>query len=132
MRRVLVVLGVCVLTAIAPWITLFGVNLAAQPPTAVRSAERCTRHCHHRGCTHEPILPGVLTSDEGLFGLTIEALFEIGGHSGLGRTTGYTLANLAIFVVIWPALMLGLLAVVVWQRSRIRETRRDLSPGESL
>lgn len=129
MKRLLVILVVCCVAAIAPWAALFAVNLSAGKPTVGVNADRCTRYCHNRGCPHEPVLPASLSSNEGLFGQTIRGLHKMGGATGLGRFQGYGAANLAVFVLLWPALMLALLAVVTWQRLKIRALQKEGGDG---
>jgi hypothetical protein len=46
----------------------------------------------------------------------------------LGMT--YKAVNVWIFVIVWPALTLALIAVVIWQRVKIRRLQRELA-GES-
>ena len=115
---------VLVSAATAPWCVLFGTNAYLGDPAAVYRADRCTRHCHDHGCPHEPLLPERLTSDRGLYGWTIRALYRAGEHTELARSTGYGLVNLLLFCALWPGLMLALLALALSQRVRIRDLRR--------
>ena len=113
-----------VLALLSPWAVLFGTNALRQDPVAAYRHDVCTRHCHDRGCSHAPVLPGWLTSDRGLHGATIRALYEAGEYTGLDRNTGYGLANLVVFCAAWPGLMVLLLALGLYQRVRIRDLRR--------
>ncbi len=106
-----------------PWIALFATNALRETPTPQHHADRCTRHCHDHNCPHDPALPGWLTSDQGLYGKTIRALYAGGGLTGLDRNTGYGLANLVVFCAVWPGAMALMLAVGLFQRVRIRELR---------
>ncbi len=119
-RRAIVVL---ILAGIVPWATLFATNAWLGEPPWPHDPDHCTRRCHDRGCPHDPRLPDVLTSDEGLYGATIHALFEAGSSAGLGRQIGYGLANLVLFCAVWPGLIWGLLAVGLAQRVRLRRLR---------
>jgi hypothetical protein len=69
---------------------------------------RCSRFCHDKGCLHDPILPRVLSGDDGLFGNAIHFLFETGkifeNHMGFPVGTGYGAANLLIFCLFPPLL----------------------------
>lgn len=60
--------------------------------------EHCSWYCHNRDCPHEARLPAVLTSDDGAFGKTIEALAASGRATGIG----YQGMNVLIFCVLWP------------------------------
>lgn len=113
-----------VLALISPWAVLFGTNALRETPVTAHLADECTHHCHDRGCPHDPALPGWLTSDQGLYGRTIHALYAAGSVTGLDRATGYGLANLVLLCAAWPGLMATLLAVGLHQRVRIREARR--------
>lgn len=130
MRRALTVVMVCAAAVLAPWVVLGTVNAAMGTPDEAAAVERCTRACHHQGCRHEPALPPWLTSDRGLFGETIRLLFRLGDASSLGRRRGYAVANLLFFCALWPALVLTLLAIAVWQRMTIRARRRALTRHE--
>jgi hypothetical protein len=115
---------------IAPWLVLVAVN--APGPTLDRNAatslpDRCSWACHNRGCEHValiPLLPRALTSDEGLFGETIEAMKATGS---------YVSVNLVLFCVLWPGIMWSLLGFALWQRVRIHELRtwREAAFAES-
>ncbi|MDP7112300.1 MAG: hypothetical protein QGH45_10060 [Myxococcota bacterium] len=121
-RRAIVVL---ILAAVVPWATLFATNAWMGEPAWSHDSERCTRRCHDRGCPHDPWLPDLLASDEGLYGATILALFEAGRATGLEVDVGYGLANLVLFCAVWPGLMWALLAVALAQRIRLRRLRRE-------
>jgi len=107
----------------APWGILFAVNGIMGEPERGHWAGHCTRHCHDHGCPHDPVLPDLLTSDDGVYGWTIRALYAAGMRTGLDRARGYGLANLALFCAAWPGVMWALLAVGLAQRVRIRERR---------
>jgi len=119
------VAAIVLVAAVAgPWCFLLGTNALFGEPDTIHRPDRCTRHCHDHGCHHDPVLPDLLTSDHGLYGWTIRALYAAGDNTGLDRSTGYGLANLVVFCVLWPGLMLALLAIGLIQRVRIRELRR--------
>lgn len=88
--------------------------------------ERCTWACHNHGCDHSPRLPAWLSSDEGLFGLTVNGLHRLGRwampHS---PRQGYGLVNLIIFCLLWPALMWGLYLKGLALSLRLREPARS-------
>lgn len=115
---------VLVLCCVLPAAILFGVNAAkGAPPRAWHPAE-CTRYCHDHGCRHDPVLPDLLTADDGLYGWTIDALYAAGGLTGLDSATGYGVANLVLLCAGWPGAMLALLAIGLAQRVRLRRLRR--------
>jgi len=113
-----------VAACVAPWGILLGTNALRDDPPRAWRADRCTRHCHDHGCRHDPVLPDALSGDDGLFGLTIDALYRAGRLTGLDAATGYGVANLVLFCVVWPGGMLALLAVGLFQRVRLRALRR--------
>lgn len=119
-RRLINVALVLSIAAVLPWTIVAGVNETMGKPSAAFDLTECTRACHDHGCSHNPVLPDALTSDEGLFGETIRALKRSGRATGLGARKGYGLANLLLFCVVWPALMLGLLGAAVWQYDILR------------
>ncbi len=121
MRRAIIL----VLAAAAPWLALASVNAAMGTPERAWRADRCTRACHDRGCRHPPRLPEVISGDSGLYGATIRGLTVVGEASGLGRRRGYAAANLLLFCVGWPGLMLALLALVLRQRGRLSALRAE-------
>ena len=84
----------------------------------------CTWSCHNQGCRHRARLPGVLTSDRGLFGTTITALFRVGSVLSHDRGKGYGAANLLLLCFAWPGLMYVLAVKALRQRLAIRAYRR--------
>jgi hypothetical protein len=116
-------LTILVAAAVLPWATLLATNAWLGTPDRWHEQHRCTRSCHDRGCPHDPWLPDLLASDEGLYGHTIHALFEAGRSTGLEARTGYGLVNLVLFCAVWPGLMWGLLALGLAQRLRLRRLR---------
>lgn len=84
----------------------------------------CTWSCHNHGCRHHARLPSVLTSDQGLFGATIKALFRVGSGLSSDRSKGYGAANLLVFCGVWPGLMYVLAVKALRQRLAIRAYRR--------
>lgn len=124
MRKLAILTATLALVASAPWAILYGVDAAMGRPPSSFSPDRCTRHCHDRGCRHEPVLPASLTSSQGLFGDTVRALHVMGRATGLGPNVGYGVVNIVIFCVLWPGAMLWLVGVVTWQRLKIRELKR--------
>ncbi len=123
--KVIVLCAVLCIAAMAPWVILFGVNYAMGTPVVEYRSDECTRDCHNRGCRHDPLLPDFFTSNRGLFGRAVMALHAMGDSSGLGRCRGYGAANLVVFCVIWPGLMLLLVGVVTWQRLELRAASRS-------
>lgn len=92
--------------------------------------EVCTWSCHNHGCRHVPRLPSWLSADRGLFGITIRALYGLGGVLVPGHSRkGYGLANLLLFCAVWPGLMWGLYLVAVAQARQLRALRRRQGPG---
>jgi hypothetical protein len=88
-------------------------------------SDRCTWHCHNRGCPHRPVLPRSLSGDDGLFGAAVRALHGMGQAMAPGRgNVGYGVANLLVFCVAWPAGMYALWLVALRQRRRLRQARR--------
>lgn len=88
-------------------------------------AHRCTWHCHNHGCRHAPVLPAVLSGDDGVFGAAIRGLYGLGRVLVPGRSAaGYGAANLLVFCLVWPAGMYALYLVALRQRRRLRELRR--------
>lgn len=124
--RVAALLAALSFAATAPWAILVAVNSASPEPERAFHRDRCTRACHDHGCRHAPVLPPALTSDQGLFGAAVRALHVAGGATGLGRARGYGAANIAIFCVLWPLLMLALVGVVIWQGLALAARRRAL------
>jgi hypothetical protein len=60
--------------------------------------DRCSWYCHDHDCPHKARLPAGLTSDDGAFGKTIEALAVSGQATGIG----YQGMNVLVFCVLWP------------------------------
>ena len=125
-RRAIAVIVTLAIVGSAPWLILAAVDGAMGTPERAHRQGRCTRHCHDHGCSHEPVLPGLLTSDRGLFGHAVAGLHAMGRGSGLGPGRGYGAANILLFCVLWPGLMLALAGIALWQRFEIRALRRGL------
>ncbi len=125
LRRAIVVVLALAFCATAPWVILFGVNHVMGTPSTAFRFEQCTRYCHDNGCRHDPLLPGVIASHRGLFGRTVMALHAMGRGSGLGQRRGYGAANIVVFCMAWPGLMLLLVGVVTWQRLEIIALKRS-------
>jgi hypothetical protein len=98
-------------------------------PQETYDADHCTWYCHNHGCPHGPVLPSVLSGDDGLFGWTVDAL-----HAGGDRVSphatgiGYGVVNLAVFCAAWPGGMLALWIVALRQRRRIQAMRLEERP----
>lgn len=95
-------------------------------PQEAYDAGHCTWYCHNHGCPHRPVLPALLSGDDGLFGWTVDALHAGGDAvSPHARGIGYGIVNLAVFCAAWPAGMLALWIVAIGQRRRIRALREE-------
>lgn len=92
------------------------VNSAApHPPTAARVAGRCTRYCHDHACPHvTPVNSPAYHRLRPLYEFTIRALAS--GGSG----AAYVMANLLVFVVVIPLLLLRLTYAVLRDARAIR------------
>jgi len=112
------------LTATLPWVIMLSTNIALGTPTGEWLPDQCSRACHNRGCSHDPVLSDALTGDDGMFGLAVHGLYGMGSLSGLSSFEGYGAANLAVFCALWPAGMLTLIGVGLRQRTRLSELRR--------
>jgi hypothetical protein len=131
MWRVLYVFWVYGAPLVVPWMTLLAVN-ASDPkiplarsviPREPHRAATCTWACHNRGCRHRPKLPAVITSDSAAFGATMRGLYALGGLFTRDRARGYGAANLAVFCVLWPALMYALWVIAWRQRAELGRLR---------
>ena len=100
MRRSSVLLALCLL----PWLA-FAVLWGIEAPAGV-----CSWSCHDQGCPHTPLLPLWLTGDDGAFGQVMAGLWWLGSYLHEGKMAGYMLANLLIFVFLFPLswLLLGI------------------------
>ena len=89
---------------LVPWLA-FGILWFLEAPFSVSSWS-----CHDQGCPHTPLLPLWLAGNEGLFGQAVAGLWWMGSFLHKGRMAGYMLANLLVFVVLFPLswLLLGL------------------------
>ena len=98
-----------VLLALLPLLVGVAVNAAApHPPTTVLVAGRCTRYCHNHACPHAtPATSPAYFRLRPLYGLTVRALSAGGGG------TAYVVANLLVFLVAIPLLLLGLTYAVL-------------------
>ena len=112
------------LAASLPWAVMFATNALLSTPTDAWLVDACSRVCHSSGCAHSPVLPAALTADSGLFGQAIDQLYRIGRLTGRSSAEGYGAANLALFCVLWPALMLGMVGLGLRQRVHIAALRR--------
>ena len=97
------------LLALLPLLVGFAINVAApHPPTAALVAGRCTRYCHDHACPHAtPAASPAYFRLRPLYGLTIRALSAGGGG------TAYVVANLLVFLVGIPLLLLSLTYAVL-------------------
>lgn len=112
MRRLL--LGALLLTApvavgSAVFLAVADTPFPARQPVEAARADRCTWACHDGTCRHTPVLPALLTGDDGAYGWTIRGLAALGRATGIG----YAGANLLVFCVAWPTVTGGLYAVAV-------------------
>ncbi|MFD2787391.1 hypothetical protein [Hymenobacter rubripertinctus] len=97
------------LLALLPLLFGFVVNYtASRPPTTAQVAGRCTRYCHDHACPHAtPATSPAYFRLRPLYGLTIRALSAGGGG------TAYVLANLLVYLVVIPLLLLRLTYAVL-------------------
>lgn len=104
------------LLALLPLLFGLAVNTAApHPPTASRAPTHCTRYCHDHACLHAtPANSPAYFQLRPLYGLTVKAL-----SAGGGRAT-YMLANLLVFLVVIPLLLLRLTYAVLRDARTIR------------
>lgn len=104
------------LLAFMPLLVGVAVNSAApHPPTAARVATRCTRYCHDHACPHAtPANSPAYNRLRPLYELTIRVLAA--GGSG----AAYVLANLLVFLVAIPLLVLRLTYAVLRDARAIR------------
>ncbi len=129
LRKLAAVVLTMATAAALPWVILFGVNATMGEPPTRFDREQCTRHCHDRGCRHQPVLPPSLTSSAGLFGDTVRGLHWLGARTGLGPRRGYGVANLLIFCILWPGLMLALVGLATNQWLDLRNPRQETDGG---
>ncbi len=104
------------LLALLPVLLGFAVNYTApRPPTAELVAGRCTRYCHDHVCPHAVAAnsPAYFRLRP-LYGLTIRVLSAGGGGPV------YVLANLLVFLVGIPLLLLRLTYTVLRDAGAIR------------
>ncbi|WP_426491243.1 hypothetical protein [Hymenobacter sp. 102] len=108
------------LLALLPLLLGFAVNSAApHPPTAARVAGRCTRYCHDHACPHAlPANSPAYFRLRPLYGLTIRVLSAGGGGPM------YVLANLLVFLVGIPLLLLHLTYAVLRDARAIRRQQQ--------
>lgn len=90
-------------------VPMLGVVLVTLAPTEKNYLKQiCTMFCHDRDCYHDSHLPAFLSSNEGLYGHTIEALLYTGdlisSFVGVHEFTGYGIMNLFIFCFSVPTL----------------------------
>lgn len=104
------------LLALLPLLFGLAVNTAAPyPPTEARAATHCTRYCHDHACPH-----ATRANSPAYFRLrplydgTVRALSAGGGGSA------YILANLLVFLVGIPLVLLRLIYAVVRDARAIR------------
>ena len=104
------------LLALLPLLLGVAVNSAApHPPTAAWVATRCTRFCHDHACPHAtPSNSPAYHRLRPLYELTIRALAAGGGGAA------YVLANLLVFLVVIPLLLLRLTYAVLRDACAIR------------
>ncbi|WP_022826281.1 hypothetical protein [Hymenobacter norwichensis] len=103
---------------------LFGlvINTAApHPPTAARTPTHCTRYCHNHACPHAtPANSPAYFQLRPLYGSIVRALATGGGG------TTYILANLLVFLVAIPLLLLRLTYAVLRDARTIRRLQSTL------
>ena len=103
----------------------------SQVPREAHVSDRCSWSCHNNGCRHTPRLPGFISGDSGLFGITVGLLHKAGSAIMPRKPNhGYAVVNLAVFCVLWPGLMWLLYGIAIKQRLELREmdrARRGLS-----
>jgi hypothetical protein len=104
------------LLALLPLLFGLTVNMAApHPPTATRALTHCTRYCHDHACPHAtPSNSSVYFQLRPLYGATVRALSAGGGG------TAYVLANLVVFLVAIPCVLLRLTYAVLRDARAIR------------
>jgi hypothetical protein len=97
------------LLALLPLLFGLTVNTAApHPPTAARAMTHCTRYCHDHACPHAtPSNSPAYFQLRPLYELIVRALSAGGGG------TVYMLANLVVFLVGIPLLLLRLTYAVL-------------------
>ncbi len=123
-RRVLLGAPVVLLLAIFVYVVATpSFTLRTHLPVEALNPLRCTWFCHNHGCPHMAKLPAWLTSDAGLFGQTIKALYGLGASISKTRGIGYGLANLLVYCVLWPTVTYALWTVVVGQGATLRRER---------
>ncbi|MBT9392292.1 hypothetical protein KLP40_03875 [Hymenobacter sp. NST-14] len=113
-----------VLLAVLALLLGFAVNSAApHPPTAALVAGRCTRFCHDHACPHAtPATSPAYYRLRPLYGLTIRVLSAGGGGAA------YVLANLFVFLVVIPLLLLRLTYAVLRDARAIRHLSHSVRP----
>ena len=62
---------------------------------------------------------------DGVFDWCVDLLLAAAARLGVS----YNAINVWVFCIIWPVLTLLLIAVVLYQRARIRRLMRNMSPG---
>ena len=104
---------------------LFGlaVNTAApHPRTAAYAPTYCTRYCHDHTCSHAtPANSPAYFQLRPLYGSTVRALSAGGGGAA------YILANLLVFLVTLPLLLLRLTYAVLRDARTIRRLQATLT-----
>ncbi|WP_157530912.1 hypothetical protein [Hymenobacter norwichensis] len=110
------------LLALLPLLFGLAVNTAApHPPTAARAPAHCTRYCHDHACSHAtPANSPAYFQLRPLYGYTVRALAAGGGG------TTYVLANLLVFLVAIPLLLLRLTYAVLRDARTIRRLQDTL------
>lgn len=105
-----------VLLALLPLLFGLAVNTAApHPPTASGAPTYCTRYCHNHACLHAtPANSLAYFQLRPLYGLTVQTL------SAGGKGAPYILANLLVFLVAIPVLLLRLTYAVLRDAHVIR------------
>jgi hypothetical protein len=104
------------LLALLPLLFGFAVSTAApHPPTASRAPTYCTRYCHNHACPH-----ATLANSPAYFRL--RPLYEgtVQTLSAGGKGAPYILANLLVFLVAIPVLLLRLTYAVLRDARAIR------------
>ena len=118
MRKALLV---TLLLATLPLLVGFGINRAApHPPSTAYHAAYCTRYCEAHGCPH-----AIRANSPAFFRLRPLYVATIRGLAAGGRRW-YAAANIALYVVVMPLLLVWLTYGALRDAERIRQLRKSL------